>query len=494
MIPKKHAFFWLIILCASCLLLAEETVAGVDLRTGHYQWQEHDITVGENVILQRYYDSSTTAYIGWFGRGWGSSFETHLTILPDGTALLQQHGNGKKTWFQPSTNTDWLADSCPCEQIKAATRGYRHSVHGKAKEDFDSHGRLVRQWNDNGTVISLHYSPKRIHIDDGQGHWLDLLRGESAWVQRTASNDTQHSRYVYGQRGLLLYAVDASGEGSNYWYGESTRLIGVHMPVESLEESIEYNPTTGKVHTVEMLDGLPRYYRYQSKEHDGVHEGITEVWEGGIRLQRSAFWLKTLPNGRKWLSRKVEDGTRWHRDTRLNPSGMPLRIESGDGAVTSFRYDPINGHLLEKITAEQTIAIHYNGQHHKISRIDRQWHETGKQSWTAFRYNQQGDLTFAENSNGDAVALQYGTSTLNQGRIIKISEGDAVLYMDYNSIGKPAHIRADGLGEITIDYDDNGELADVHTDSNEHMVALQVMQIFQRLIAIVKPSDIDFSM
>ena len=76
--------------------------AGVNLKNGNYYVSYTDL------LLQKYnsafknitrtYNSKSTE-IGLFGYGWGTKFETSITIYPDGTLQVKEYGAGGKTIY-----------------------------------------------------------------------------------------------------------------------------------------------------------------------------------------------------------------------------------------------------------------------------------------------------------------------------------------------------------------------------------------------------------
>lgn len=88
----------LLILC----FLSFNLKAGVNLKNGNYYVSYTDL------LLQKYnsafknitrtYNSKSTE-IGLFGYGWGTKFETSITIYPDGTLRVKEYGAGVKTIY-----------------------------------------------------------------------------------------------------------------------------------------------------------------------------------------------------------------------------------------------------------------------------------------------------------------------------------------------------------------------------------------------------------
>ncbi len=76
--------------------------AGVNLKNGNYYVSYTDLLLQKyNSALKnitRTYNSKSTE-IGLFGYGWGTKFETSITIYPDGTLQVKEYGAGGKTIY-----------------------------------------------------------------------------------------------------------------------------------------------------------------------------------------------------------------------------------------------------------------------------------------------------------------------------------------------------------------------------------------------------------
>jgi hypothetical protein len=82
------------------LIASSMAHAGVNPRNGDFYISYEDASLsgqGHEIELTRTYNSKSTK-IGWFGYGWGSPFETSLTVTQDRTELSQ-----------------WLASILPAE-------------------------------------------------------------------------------------------------------------------------------------------------------------------------------------------------------------------------------------------------------------------------------------------------------------------------------------------------------------------------------------------
>lgn len=112
---------------------------------------------------------------------------------------------------------------------------------------------------------------------------------------------------------------------------------------------------------------------------------------------------------------------------------------------------------------------------------------------TEFHYDDQGELTLAENSDGQVITLDYdGKSTIR--RMIEVDRPTGTrreLAFKYNAAGKPVEITMVGVGKITVHYDDKNEITKVDSKQGLKM-ALEVTQAFQNLLSVIKPTGTRF--
>ncbi|MGZ6472406.1 MAG: hypothetical protein ACXWRZ_14660 [Bdellovibrio sp.] len=93
---------------------------------------------------------------------------------------------------------------------------------------------------------------------------------------------------------------------------------------------------------------------------------------------------------------------------------------------------------------------------------------------TQFKYDAKGNLSFAQNSDGQKINMTYD----NRGRIATITDqAKKVVKIEYEDrYGKPSIVTRPGLGTILVSYKANGEINKV--DSKEGpSVAMQVASI-----------------
>lgn len=96
-------------------------------------------------------------------------------------------------------------------------------------------------------------------------------------------------------------------------------------------------------------------------------------------------------------------------------------------------------------------------------------------------YDALGQLLAVRLGGVETLRLEYNSAR----QIVAARTGEQQLAIAYNDAGKPLRIHVRGLGEITVEYDERGEIRRVVSDAGQRM-ALQVTQSFQQLLASVR--------
>ena len=89
-------------------LIPLSVFAGVSLKNGNFYISYTDILVpggGHDLKIVRTYNSRATE-VGWFGFGWGSDYETYITVSADGSVVVHENGSGALTRFTPKEAVD----------------------------------------------------------------------------------------------------------------------------------------------------------------------------------------------------------------------------------------------------------------------------------------------------------------------------------------------------------------------------------------------------
>jgi YD repeat-containing protein len=109
----------LAVVCVSHSAIAVETkhidvtngfymVDGVNIRNGNFAVTfNHFVEAGPGAIKFNSTYNSRSTHDGYFGKGWGSPFETRLAAMPDGTVHVRENGTGSLTIYgEPNESSE----------------------------------------------------------------------------------------------------------------------------------------------------------------------------------------------------------------------------------------------------------------------------------------------------------------------------------------------------------------------------------------------------
>jgi len=526
--------------------------AGVNLKNGNFYISYTDIGApgkGEDLKIVRTYNSKATR-IGWFGFGWGSEFETFLSVSADSSIIIHENGSGAMTRFVPKTalDVDQAANNIVAEIRKNTTLsekdaanlisklkgdaelrhayakkfdvkgelaigtmlyssdfgpqkvekikdGYVRYFNSGKKEYFDNEGRISKIVDKNSYIVDFSYKGKALtSIKDSDGKqlffdWYDS--GKVAKITTTAKDKAATYKYEGHD---LVFAQAASDHKFVYVYDGNHNMVQVKYSDNS-KMDITYEPKTQFVSTItDRYSSKVSYVYGADKANPDFHYWTTVTKEGLNARQmqnKYEYYIKAMPDGALYTERIITEVEGIKTDTVYNEFKLPIKITRGNFA-TSFKYNE-NGLLTEKISRGELIKISYDEKHNKINRVENS--KEGKvYSWTNFIYDNKGNLAKAESSEGKSVFLSYDIS----GRITQmVDRGDSnekrTLVFSYGSLGKPVNIQMVGKGEISVSYDNYGAIKKVDSPKG-HKMALEVTQAFQSLLSIVKPAGVNLNM
>ncbi len=539
----KLLFILLLFTISSALL------AGVNLKNGNFYISYTDLIVpggGHDLMVSRTYNSKS-ADKGWFGFGWGNSFETYLVPAADGSVVIHENGSGATTRFTPKEAVnaeqaskqivDVMRKKSPMSDKVAATlvkrlkgdaelrqayarrfgvaaklavgtilysnargiqklqrtkSGYKRLFDGGGYESFDKQGRLSNVKDKDGYSVKFVYKKGALHsIRDSQAKQIFFSWYPSGRVKSSWSSGEKKASYKYDGDNLVE-STDVSGNVYSYSYDFNHNLTKVSYK-DGSDMSVTYTPKTQFVSSVKSKSGDITKYEYDSNPQNPRFHYWTVVTKQGLNKKpvanRYEYEIKSRPDGSQYTYRILTIISKIKTETIYSECcSLPLKITRGNN-VTTFDYNK-RGLLTKKSSSRgDMIKIDYHKRFNKVSRV------VDGNGWTNFEYDKRGNLYKAQNSQGQSVLLIYD----RKGRITKMvdyqksSKKKRALSFKYNSLGKPVEIAMSKVGKINVAYDNYGEIKKVESKAG-HRMALQVTQAFQSLLKIVKPAGVNLSM
>ncbi len=519
------------VILATLLTVPVIAMADVNLQNGDFYISYSDISLknnGHELEITRNYNSKSTE-LGWFGYGWGSKYETHLVVLPDGSAAIKENGAGRTTYYrtnnksatktgiQSIVNTVTMRENLTpaaadiltaqllgdeelrlrkaiqydihVELLKGATlddicgkatltrvaEGYRRKDCNRfgdsepATDTFDLQGRLIRHELTDGYAVTIHY------VDTGTAEIRDTL-GQSialAWtpegrVARAKANkiDVQYT-YDAGQN-LVTNAI-TDGNTYRYSYDNNHNMTRINY-VDDSSMFISYSPrVNGQADAVTERNGDQQTFIYRTDPSNSKHYWTKRTvisHTGQTASKEYEFENEVSATGVTHLARTAQAVGGKSEETKFDSQGRVIRKVNVDGDVSEYTYHPQSGKIIQILNNDLK---------------------------TEFKYDEQGNLIHAENSNHQVIDLDYRSTPQIQS-MIEVNSAENTrreLNFKYDTAGHPTEITLVGIGKITVEYDDQGEISSVISNQGPQM-ALEVTQAFQNLLKVVKIAGVNF--
>jgi len=511
--------------------------------------------LGKKLEMTRTYNSKSTS-VGWFGFGWGNYYETKLVTSADGCVVVHEHGAGGKTRFCPKNPVDadnaaekivqamrksnGLTESSVetfkkrlvnnaelrhayaknfgvktdvakgtklysnqrgIQEVEVVADGYVRTSNDGRVEKFNKNGQLEKVTDKNNYAVQFTYKNDKLEsIRDSHAKQIYFSWNSNGKVKEMWSQGDSKSEFKYNGQDLV-YSKDISGNEYEFSYDKNHNLTKItYNPKRKKGEEedsmqMSYSPKTYYVTSITDRNGEATKYKYGAADKNPEDHYWTEVTKVGFNgkpvTNKYEYEIKTRPDGSRYTYRIETKINGINTETVYSECcGLPLKIARGKH-VTNFEYND-DGLLVKKSSTKgEFVQIEYDKKLKKISKV-----VNGK-DWTAFKYDGKGNLVEAKNSKGKAVRLIYNL----KGKITTMldkyqkngKEVTRSLSFEYNTLGKPKVIKMDNTGQITVKYDNYGDIKRVESKSG-HKMALQVTQAFQNLLAIVKPAGVNLNM
>ncbi len=536
-------------LCLLLLILPLTAFAGVNLKNGNFYISYVDIIVpggGHDLEVSRTYNSKSTDK-GWFGFGWGSDFETYLTVSADGSVVVHEYGAGALTRFTPKTavnadnatskiieamrkrtaisdkvvtdltkklrndaelrqayarrfnvkaklaaGTVLYSNTRGLQQIHKTKKGFLRKFNDGKKQFFNETGKLLRITDKNGYKISMTYKNNLLKsVKDSQAKQLFFGWYPDGKLKTVWSVGDKKTLYKY-KGNNLVESKDVQGNTYKYTYDSNHNMNAV-VYTDGSKMSIDYTKKTQLVSKVKNRNGESTGYKYESNPKNPDYHYWTTVTKANTAGRKVAnryeYEIKARPDGSQYTYRILTVINGFKTETVYSECcSLPLKITRGKH-VTNFDYNK-KGLLVKKTSNKgDYVELKYHDKFNKITSV------TNNDGWTKFAYDKKGNLQRAQNSKGKSVLLVYD----RKGRITKMVDKNKnrkktrTLKFKYNAQGKPVEIAMDRIGKIHVAYDNYGEIKRVESKAG-HKMALQVTQAFQSLLAIVKPAGVNLNL
>ena len=255
------------------------------------------------------------------------------------------------------------------------------------------------------------------------------------------------------------------------------------------------------IKSVKDPDGSISEYSYNTTTANGSKSiQVAVVLKGAsgnvVSQNQYEYVIGNRVDGEEWTKAMVaiENGVRTET-VYAEATGAPLSIKRGS-EETKFDYDQ-KGRVMRKVTPTETTVLSYDTKAGKVSKVEKSL-KKGAKSWSEFKYDDRGNLSFARDSGGKAVNLFYDL----QGRIKSmVDQKKSIVEFVYNEHNKPIEITRKSGGKtiaLSLTYKPSGEVDQIKSkggrtvSSNDSDVS-DTLASFQNLMEIIKPSGVNLS-
>lgn len=254
--------------------------------------------------------NSFAGHVGWFGRGWGSPFETRLLKMRDGTIYIQLNGTGAIATFGSGAAPRYASmmddvitrEAAQAHGTEAAIRRRLETQKGYAIELASKYGALaepgVNLWKltRDARTIDENCDESGFLVETPEGYILNcrehrtrfdaggkLLSGETATqgefsIRYDAAGKPLGVRgarnafdLVWGDGGVVK-VIPSAGAPDELAYDAAGRLISLRQGIAGFRYGFEYNERTDMT-AIQYGDGTSRTMTY-----DGA-DALTSITE-----------------------------------------------------------------------------------------------------------------------------------------------------------------------------------------------------------------------
>ncbi len=363
---------------------------------------------------------------------------------------------------------------------------------------FNMEGQLIKVEDKDGFYSELEYKNDFLsRINNSDGSTIDFQVNKNGQVLKiTSRGETDGevwegvSRYEYD--GLnLVESVDVGDNLYRFTYDESHNMTSIKYE-DHTSMNMEYYPSNMFIKSVTSRDGEKKEYKYNvfynedgsvNKDQYGTYV-TTEGWDGKPVTNYYEYKIDTKTSGDRYNSQIITEINGIRTITKYDGlCESPIEISRGN-QKTEFEYNN-RCLLISKLSNTGVdVKIEYHPTLEKIIKVN----DNGQ--LTNFEYNNKGDLIFAEKPKEElSVRLTYNPN----GSIKTMKQNNDLMLFEYNSNKKPIRITLEGIGEINVEYNEYGEMMKVESPDG-HDMAIKVTTLFQKLLSLIKPANVNLNM
>lgn len=387
--------------------------------------------------------------------------------------------------------TKFYANGKEVEHFVFQKNYYTRNLPDGSSQRFNPQGKLTHIYDKNSNFLRFQYDKDLIaSIEDNNGRKLNFKYSNKKIRSITGPNGLM-AEYKFANMDDLSEVKNAWLKTYTYEYDDLHNLTKATWPDKTFV-AIKYDKKNDWVIAFQDRDKCIESYKYEFPQTDAKnHYWSTVKKTCGKEVMadnKYEFWHQQRADGQHYLQRVMTTISGNVTDiTYHEVFGKPVSIRRNADRI-SYEYYP-DGLVKVKAGPNTRMVYEYDPQIKKVSSVSSTiFNEKGAKvavKATQFKYDGKGNLTFAQNSDGQKINMTYD----NRGRIASITDqAKKVVQIQYEErYGKPSVVTRPGLGTIVVSYKANGEINKV--DSKEGpSVAMQVASTFNNLLDIIAPA------
>lgn len=388
--------------------------------------------------------------------------------------------------------TKYYANGREVEHIIFNKTHYTRNLPDGSSQRFSPKGNLTHIYDKNGNFLKFDYDKDSIaSIQDNNARRLTFKYYPNKKVKSISGPNGLMADYKFANLDDLSSVKNAWLKTYTYEYDDLHNLTKAGWPDKTFV-ALKYDKKNDWVLSFTDREKCIENYKYEFSQNDPKNHYWSSVkktcGKEVVADNKYEFWYQKRTDGQYFLQRVMTTVSGNVTDiTYHEVFGKPLSIRRNADRI-SYEYYP-DGLVKIKASPNLKQSFEYDPQIKKVSTVTNTiFNEKGVKinaKTTQFKYDGKGNLSFAQNSDGQKINMTYD----NRGRIATITDqAKKIVKIEYEDrYGKPSIVTRPGLGTIVVSYKANGEINKV--DSKEGpSVAMQVASTFNNLLDIISPA------
>lgn len=407
--------------------------------------------------------------------------------------LRAKYANELKVAIPVKEGTQFFANGREVESILLTKGFYTRSLPDGSSMRFSAQGRLTYMYDKNGNFLKFDYDKDNTvkEASDNNGRKLSFKYYTNKKVKSISGPSGINVEYKFSNLDDLSYVKNSWTNTYNYEYDELHNLTKVVWP-DKTTVTLTYDKKNDWVTAFTDRDQCTEVYKYEFSDNDPKNHYWSTVkktcGKDVVNESRHEFWYKQRADGENFLQRVASNVNGAVTDISYHEVfGKPVSIQRNSDRY-KFEYFA-NGQVKTKSSQFAKLTFEYDAKQKKVSEVTSiAINDKGKAistKKTSFKYDPKGNLTFAQNTEGQKITMTYDS----RGRIATITDqAKKLVKIDYEErFGKPSIVSRPGLGTIKVSYKPSGDIDKVNSAEGP-TVAMQVASTFNNLLDIIAPA------